>query len=77
MGPKIHATKPVVAAMMPWPDIEANPALQDATGDQAAHTGGPDQDVTHKTGPGTGGATETADRAPAIEGAKRGTKPKG
>jgi hypothetical protein len=61
----------------PWPESEANPALRDATGDQAAHAGGPDQDVTHLTGPGTGGATETADRTPAIEGAKPGTKPKG
>ena len=55
-------------------EIEANRALKDATGDQAAHAGGPDQDITHTTGP---AATETADRAPAIEGAKPGTKPKG
>jgi hypothetical protein len=70
---KVHQHNPVG----PWPEIEANPALQNATGDQAAHTGRPDQDVTHKTGPGTGGATETAERTPAIEGAKPGTKPKG
>ena len=70
---KVHQHNPVG----PWPEIEANPALRDATGDQAAHAGGPDQDVTHQTGPGTGGATETADRTPAHEGAKPGTKPKG
>jgi hypothetical protein len=70
---KVHQHNP----LGPWPEIEANPALKDATGDQAAHAGGPDQDVTHKTGPGTGGATETAERTPAIEGAKPGTKPKG
>ncbi len=67
---KVHQHNP----LGPWPEIEANRALKDATGDQAAHAGGPDQDITHTTGP---AATETADRAPAIEGAKPGTKPKG
>ncbi len=53
----------------PWPESEANPALKTvAVGDQAAHTGTPDQDVTHQTGPGTGGATETAGRIPEHEG---------
>jgi hypothetical protein len=70
---KVHQHNPVG----PWPESEANPALKDATGDQAAHAGGPDQDVTHQTGPGTGGATETAHRTPAQEGAHPGTKPKG
>jgi hypothetical protein len=70
---KVHQHNP----LGPWPESETNPALRDAIGDQAAHTGSPDQDVAHQTGPGTGGATETADRTPAIEGAKPTTKPKG
>ncbi len=61
---KVHQHNPVG----PWPDSEANPALTNVTGDQAAHTGRPDQDVTHQTGPGTGGATETAERTPEHEG---------
>jgi hypothetical protein len=62
----------------PWPQSEANPALKNVAGaDQAAHAGSPDQDVTHQAGPGTGGATETADRAPEHEGAHQGTRPKG
>jgi hypothetical protein len=61
----------------PWPESEANPALRNATGDQAAHTGAPDQDVTHQTGAGTGGATETNTRTPAHEGSKPGAKPQG
>jgi hypothetical protein len=61
----------------PWPESEANPALKNLTGDQTAHTGRPDQDVTHQTGPGTGGATETAGRAPEHEGAHQGTRTKG
>ena len=61
---KVHQHNPVG----PWPDSEANPALKNVTGDQAAHTGRPDQDVTHQTGPGTGGATETAERTPEHEG---------
>jgi hypothetical protein len=62
----------------PWPQSEANPALKNvAATDQAAHTGTPDQDVTHQTGPGTGGATETAGRAPEHEGAHQGTRTKG
>jgi hypothetical protein len=63
--------------LTPWPQSEANPALRNAAGDQAAHTGGPDQNVTHKTGPGTGGATENADGPPEHEGAHQGTRPKG
>jgi hypothetical protein len=70
---KVSQHEPVA----PWPQSEANPALRNATGDEAAHTGGPDQDVTHLTGPGTGGATETAERTPAHEGMHPGTKPKG
>ena len=70
---KVHQHNP----LGPWPEIEANPALKDATGDQAAHAGSPDQDGTRKTGPGTGGATESADPAPAIEAAKPRSNLKG
>jgi len=60
----------------PWPQVEANPALN-AAGDQAAHAGRPDQDVTHATGAGSGGATEGAERMPEHEGAHPGNSPKG
>jgi hypothetical protein len=60
----------------PWPQVEANPALN-AAGDQAAHAGRPDQDVTHATGAGSGGATEEAERTPEHEGAHPGNSPKG
>jgi hypothetical protein len=70
---KVHQHNPVG----PWPESEANPALKNVTGDQAAHTGRPDQDVTHQTGPGTGGATENADGPPEHEGVHQGTRPKG
>lgn len=71
---KVHQHNP----LGPWPEIEANPALKSAApGEQAAHAGSPDQDVTHQTGPGTGGATENADRKPEHEGAHQGTRPKG
>ena len=32
----------------PWPTSEANPALSGVTGDQAADTGTPDEDLTTK-----------------------------
>jgi hypothetical protein len=54
-----------------WPQSEANPALErlgQAGEDTAAHTGTPDQDVTHQTGAGTGGATEGAGRVVEREG---------
>jgi outer membrane biosynthesis protein TonB len=54
-----------------WPQSEANPALGrigQPSQDTAAHTGTPDQDVTHQTGPGTGGATEGDDRVVEREG---------
>ena len=70
---KVHQHNP----LGPWPEIEANPALKDATGDQAAPTGGADQVVTPKSGPGPGGATKSADPAPAIKAAKPRSKPKG
>ena len=70
---KVHEHVPAT----PWPENEANPALRNATGDQAAHTGRPDQDVTHQTGPGAGGATETAERTPEHEGMHGGNSTKG
>ena len=70
---KVHEHVPAT----PWPQNEANPALRNATGDQAAHTGRPDQDVTHQTGPGAGGATESADRTPEHEGMHGGNSTKG
>ena len=47
----------------PWPENAANPALRSATPELA--------------GPGTGGATENADRAPEHEGAHGGNSTKG
>jgi hypothetical protein len=70
---KVHQHDPAA----PWPENAANPALQNPTGDQAAHTGRPDQDVTHQTGPGSGGATETAERMPEYEGTHGGNSAKG
>jgi hypothetical protein len=60
----------------PWPQSEANPAFSpsvtdspgEAPSDPAAHKGRPDQDVTHDTGPGTGGETEGPDRIADREG---------
>jgi hypothetical protein len=62
---------------VPWPESQANPALLGQPPDQGAHSGRPDQGVTHQTGPGTGGATESPGRTPHYEGAHPGTKPKG
>jgi hypothetical protein len=45
-----------------WPQSEANPAFGHLDHDSAAHTGNPDQDATHQTGAGTGGATEGNNR---------------
>jgi hypothetical protein len=52
----------------PWPASETNPALKRAGDDHAAHSGQPDQDVTHQTGAGTGGATEGDERVVDREG---------
>ena len=62
---------------VPWPASEPNPALQRSGDDKEAHTGRPDQDVTHQTGPGTGGATEDADRIVDHEGSHPSKRPKG
>jgi hypothetical protein len=53
----------------PWsgpPTATGHPAVE---GPHEAQAGAPDQDVTRLTGPGTGGATETAGRTPHHEGA--------
>ena len=60
----------------PWPQVEANPALN-AAGDQAAQARRPDQDVTQATGPGSGGATEEAEPRPEHEDAHPGNSTKG
>jgi hypothetical protein len=46
-------------------------------GPSEAHTGTGDQDVTRLTGPGTGGATETAGRKPHHSGAHVSNATKG
>ena len=61
----------------PWPESEANPALKVVIGDEATQARSPDQGVPDQSGAGTGGATETAAKAPAVEGAKPRAKPKG
>ena len=70
---KVHHHDPGV----PWPENATNPALASATEDQAAHAGRPDQGITHQTGPGAGGATETAERTPEHEGMHGGNSTKG
>jgi len=45
---KVHQHDPIG----PWPQSEANPALINATEDQAAETGHPNPDVTRETGTG-------------------------
>jgi hypothetical protein len=74
------------ATKEPWPQSRANPAfgqggpaddVAEAAGDSGAHTGTPDQDVTHETGPGSGGATEGPDRIVDREGIHSGDSAKG
>ena len=70
---KVHQHDPVG----PWPEIGANPALLNTAADREAIAGRPDQDVTHDTGPGSGGATEQAEHRPHHEGAHPGKSTKG
>ena len=61
---------PTGARSDPEADV-ARPGVPDRPDERApreAVTGSPDQDVTRRTGPGTGGATETAGRMPHHEG---------
>ena len=60
-----------------WPVQEANPAFGQGGDDAEAYAGRPDQDVTREAGPGTGGATEQAGRAPRQEGAHASNSTKG
>ena len=53
------------------------PPGMDEPGPAEAHTGTGDQDVTRLTGPGTGGATETAGRRPHHSGAHISNSTKG
>lgn len=59
-----------------WPASQPNPAFGVDPTDQAV-AGRPDQDQTAETGPGTGGATEQAGRAPRHEGAHASNSTKG
>jgi hypothetical protein len=60
-----------------WPTSAPNPVFGGAAAPDEATTGTPDQDQTHETGPGTGGATEQAGRAPRHEGTHAGNSTKG
>jgi hypothetical protein len=67
-----------------WPTSEPNPVFAadeavEAEADSAAKApaAGPDKDQTKKAGPGTGGATKQAGRAPRHEGAKAANSTKG
>ncbi len=69
-----------------WPTSEPNPvfgAEEIATSKAEAHSpaeamaGRPNQDPTTETGPGTGGATEQAGRAPRHEGVHASNSTKG
>jgi len=52
-------------------------ARDDLTGPREAVTGAPDQDQTRRTGPGTGGATESATRMPRHSGTHVSNSAKG
>lgn len=55
----------------------ANPAAHRAGDDAASYTGRPDQDVTRRTGTGTGGATEDDDRVTNHPGIHLPNRPNG
>jgi hypothetical protein len=61
----------------PDPTAVRSPFSADDLPANDAVAGQPGQDRTDLTGPGTGGATETADRKPHHEGAHIGGTPKG
>ena len=74
------------ATKEPWPQSQANPALShigptndasEATGDQAAQTGGPDQDGTPPKGPRSAAATKGPKRKVDREGIHSGDSAKG
>ena len=58
-------------------DDRSGPPPETEPGPSEAHTGSGDQDVTRLTGPGTGGATETAGRRPHHSGAHISNSTKG
>ena len=73
------ALQPIPAAPADPPDedgLEPVDDKEEPTGPREAVTGRPDQGVSRRTGPGTGGATETAGRMPHHEGvhARRSAK---
>jgi hypothetical protein len=61
----------------PDPTAVRSPFSADDLPANDAVAGQADQDRTDLTGPGTGGATEGADRTPHHEGMHGGTRPKG
>ena len=64
----------------PWPSSTPNPAVglsADPDAPAEAVAGESDQDQTAATGPGTGGATEQAGRAPRHQGTHAGNSTKG
>ena len=68
------------AEMDRWPDSAPNPALgapDSVTPGDEATAGQPDQDQTHETGAGTGGATEHAGRVPRHSGTHATNSAKG
>ncbi len=60
-----------------WPTTEPNPIFGAGEAPGEAMAGRPDQDQTKDTGPGAGGATEQAGRAPRREGTHAGNSTKG
>ena len=60
----------------PWPTSEANPALGGATGDQAADTGAPDQDVTIKPARAVAAPRKAAVASSKSKASTRSTTPK-
>jgi hypothetical protein len=61
----------------PWPSSEPNPVFSGGDAPEEAIAGQPDQDQTKQTGPGTGGATEHAERMPEHEGTHGANSAKG
>ena len=79
--PRDDALDPIpdAAAERPRDEDAERPedARPDLTGPREALTGAPDQDMTRRTGPGTGGATESPTRTPRHSGAHVSNSAKG
>jgi hypothetical protein len=72
-----HQAPTTAATPAPWPETAANPVFGGAPAPDDATAGRPDQDQTEATGPGTGGATEQAGRAPRHTGTHASNSTKG